>query len=144
MANHRLLLISIVLIGFGLIGIVTTTFFHSGGWAPLMMGQGMMGPNPMREMMERMMPDLLPPGTSPETLPEPDNLGARLLVQYCTQCHNLPSPSLHIVEEWPGIAMRMFRRMPMMSGMGMMMSIEAPSPGEQQTIITYLESHAKK
>ncbi len=28
--------------------------------------------------------------------------------------------------------------------MGMMMSIETLSPGEQQTIITYLESDAKK
>jgi hypothetical protein len=143
MANHRLLLISIVLIGFGLIGIITTTFFHSGGWVP-MVGQGMMGLNPMTEMMERMMPDLLPPGTSPENLPEPDSQGARLLVQYCIQCHNLPSPSLHTAGEWPGIARRMFRRMSMMFGMGMVMSIETPSPGEHQTIITYLESHAQK
>jgi cytochrome c2 len=147
MGNHRLLLISVVLIGFGLIGIVTTTSFHDGGWASSMMGRGMMSENPMRNMMQRMMPEMLPSGIIPEELPDPNSKGAELLVYYCTQCHNLPSPSMHTAEEWPGIVSRMFRRMSMMSrmrGMGMMMSIEMPSPEDQQTILTYLQSHALK
>lgn len=111
------------------------------------MGPGMMGPNPMRDMMQWMMPDLVPPGVIPENLPDPNSKEAELLVYYCTQCHNLPGPSMHTAEEWPRIARRMFRRMSMMSGRGgmcMMMNIEMPSPEDQQTILTYLQSHALK
>jgi cytochrome c5 len=79
---------------------------------------------PMRGMMHRMIPDLVPPGVEPQDLPDPDGRGARLLVRYCGQCHNLPSPAMHSSSEWPAISERMFYRMEMMSGM---MGIESPS-----------------
>lgn len=47
------------------------------------------------EMMQDMMSGRLPPGIEPEDLPETDSTGAKLIVRYCTQCHNLPSPSMH-------------------------------------------------
>lgn len=103
------------------------------------MGGGGMGQ--MRDMMHRMMPDLLPPGVEPENLPDPNSSGAKLLVRYCTQCHNLASPSMHTAEEWPVVANRMFRRMSRMSGMGMM-NVGYPSSDEQQTIIAYLKAHS--
>jgi cytochrome c5 len=109
------------------------------------MGGGMMDREGMKGMMQRMMPDMLPPGIKPEDLPAPDSSGARLLVHYCTQCHNLPSPAMHTAEQWPEITARMFHRMSMMSGMmNMMMNVGSPSYEEQQTIVAYLEVHALK
>jgi cytochrome c5 len=55
----------------------------------------------MREMMQRIMGDVLPPGMDPALLPEPKSEGARLLTGYCNQCHNLPGPGMHIAAEWP-------------------------------------------
>ncbi len=150
MQNNRTLLVATVLIAVGMAGMVTTGWFvgygNPGSWVYSMMGGGMMGRNPMGEMMQQMMPDLVPPGVNPEDLPDPKSRGAQLLVYYCTQCHNLPSPSMDTAEEWPAIADRMFRRMARMSaaGGGMMMSVEMPTPEEQRVIVAYLESHAMK
>jgi cytochrome c5 len=96
---------------------------------------------PMRNMMHRMMPDMVPPGVEPENLPEPDGRGARLLVRYCWQCHNLPSPAMHSAAEWPGIADRMFYRIDRMSGM---MGIESPSQDDRAAILEYLKTNAMK
>jgi Cytochrome C oxidase, cbb3-type, subunit III len=149
MENNRLLIIAAVLIAIGGIGIFQTTwcggYQNPDDWASLMMGGGMMNRDMMRGMMNQMMPDLVPPGVSPENLPDPKSEGAQLLVYYCTQCHNLPSPSMHTAEEWPVIIDRMFRRISRMSGgMGMMMSVEMPSPDEQRTIVSYLVSHGMR
>lgn len=103
-----------------------------------MMGRG----SGMRGMMQRMMPDMLPPGIEPEELPDRNSRGAKLLIRYCTSCHNLPSPAMHSAEEWPAIAERMFQRMDMMGGMRMMMSSKAPAPEEQKSIVAYLKEHA--
>jgi cytochrome c2 len=96
---------------------------------------------PMRGMMHRMMPDLVPPGVEPKDLPDPNGRGAHLLVRYCGQCHNLPNPSMHSAGEWPAIAERMFYRMDMMSGM---MGIESPSDSDRTAIIGYLKTYAMK
>jgi cytochrome c2 len=145
MGNHRTFLIAAVLIALGIVGIITTAWFtdyqNSNSWTSSMMGSGMMGQNPMRGMMQQMMPDLVPPGVNPEDLPDPNSKGAQLIVYYCTACHNLPSPSMHSAEEWPVVADRMFRRMSRMSG-GMMMNVEMPSPEEQQDIVAYLRAHS--
>jgi cytochrome c2 len=154
MKNNRSLVIAIILIAFGVVGIATMRWFDryqdSSGWASPMMGRGMMGhgmmdQDRMREMMHQMMPDLVPPGVSPENLPDPNSQGAKLLVRYCAQCHNLPNPSMHSAEDWPVVADRMIRRMSRMSGaggMGTMMNIEILSPGEQQTIVAYLKANS--
>lgn len=110
-----------------------------------------MGRNQMREMMQGMMSGRLPPGIKPGDLPEPASSGAKALVRYCIQCHNLPSPAMHSAEEWPAVEARMFSRMEMMAGMrgkmgGMMMretiDIQAPSKEEEVTILAYLQQHA--
>jgi cytochrome c5 len=111
--------------------------------------------NPMREMMQAMMSGVVTPGIKPEQLPDPSSEGARLVVEYCAQCHNLPSPAMHSASEWPAIAERMFRRMAMYSQMGMgkmggmgmggmmgMMNMKSPSSQDQQAIVGYLKKYA--
>ncbi len=105
------------------------------------MSHGRGGFGQMRGMMQGMMPELLPPGVTPENLPDPKSQGAKLLVRYCHQCHNLPSPSMHSAEEWPDIATRMFYRMEMMSGR---MGIESPTREDQVAIVNYLKTYALK
>jgi len=111
-----------------------------------MMGGGNM--KGMREMMQRMMGDVLPPGIDPALLPAPDSKGAKLLSRYCAQCHNLPGPGMHTASEWPPVVKRMNRRTQMMSGhgmMGMMMGgVEAPSERELQELVAYLQKHAQR
>ncbi|HSA78606.1 MAG TPA: hypothetical protein VLG72_07100 [Nitrospirota bacterium] len=111
------------------------------GWA-----QGMMGGEGMREMMQNMMGDMLPPPMDPALLPDPNSQGARLLRRFCTQCHYLPGPGLHTAAEWPAVEGRMDRRMRMMSRHGMMMMgrIEAPDKQELAAILGYLQVHAQK
>lgn len=111
-----------------------------------MMGRGM-----MPHMMQDMWGGRLPPGIRPEDLPDPGSEGSALVSRYCTQCHNLPSPTIHTAEEWPAVAARMFGRMEMMAqrghhrgmmrrhGMG---SILAPTADEQRGLLAYLQQHA--
>lgn len=98
-----------------------------------MMGRqgGMMGPNRMG--------DTLPIGVKPSQLPDPESNGAKLLSQYCSQCHKIPSPRLHTDDEWPLVLTRMVERMDMMDigGMGMM-QVESPSQAELVAISSYL------
>ena len=149
---------SVVFMAIGMAGILATAGFGGitafGDWPPY--GSGMMGVisrGHMKEMMQEMISGRLPPGIKPESLPEPASPGARLLAQYCTQCHNLPSPTMHAAEEWPVVESRMFSRMKMMHGMrgmmgGMMrrrmMDLEAPSKQEEEAILAYLQQHALK
>jgi cytochrome c5 len=92
------------------------------------MGRGMMGGMPSR--------DVVPPGTRPEDLPSPESRGAALVNQYCTQCHNLPSPLLHSAAEWPQVVERMrqnittLKRTPFTSA-------------EREAIVRYLQEHAR-
>jgi cytochrome c2 len=83
----------------------------------------------------------LPPGVAPESLPEPASRGAKLLVQYCTQCHALPSPVMHGAADWPSIARRMWVRIDMMAGA---LSIQSPSTSARAMLLAYLEKHALK
>ena len=95
----------------------------------------------MREMMQRMMPDRLPPGIDPKLLPDPQSAGARALERYCNQCHNLPGPGMHTAAEWPAVVGRMEARMRMMTGM--MGGIAAPTKTESDALLRYLQAHAQ-
>ncbi len=144
--------IVVVLIVFGVTGIIaiasSADLQTDAPRTNTMMGEGMMGGmmdhGGMKGMMQRMMPDMLPPGTKPEDLPAPDSTGAKLLVRFCGQCHNLPTPAMHTAEQWSTITARMFYRMSMMSGMMGMMNVESPSYEEQQIIVAYLKARALK
>lgn len=105
------------------------------------MGMGMMDRHGMREMMQRMMPGELPPGLDPSLLPEQGSAGARALERYCAQCHALPGPGMHTLDEWPAVVERMARRMRMMEGM---MGVEAAPEADMRSLLRYLQAHAQK
>ena len=99
----------------------------------------------MKVLMKQMIPDRLPPGISPEKLPEPDSLGAKLLQQYCSQCHDIFSPRMHSAEKWSSVFQRVSWHMQMMprgEKMGRMIQIKAPSPQEGTELLTYLKQHS--
>lgn len=144
MKSCRNLNIGVVLLLAGVVGLMTT----SGSCNSMgnMMG-GMMDRDSMKGMMKNRMGVQLPPGIEPEELPESQSSGAKLLVQYCTQCHNLPGPGMHSAQAWQSVVKRMNQRMQMMSGrntMGMMHDVEAPTDRELETLNAYLQKHAQK
>ena len=101
--------------------------------------------SPHGPMLER----ILPPTFALEQLPERDSRGARLVVGYCVQCHNLPNPAMHHAEKWPPIVDRMVLRMEGRGNMGalmaeMMAGVKAPSDEETKAINAYLQRFAQK
>ena len=101
--------------------------------------------SPHGPMLER----ILPPTFSLQQLPEGDTRGAKLVVSYCVQCHNLPNPAMHHAEKWPGVVQRMVLRMEGKGNMGtlmaeMMAGVKAPGADDTKTIIAYLQRHAQK
>jgi len=101
--------------------------------------------SPHGPLLER----ILPPTFELHQLPERRSRGARLLVQYCVQCHNLPNPAMHQAAKWPGIFERMVVRMRGKGNLGelmqdMMEGVEAPSVGEAEALLAYLRKHSQR
>lgn len=91
---------------------------------------------------------ILPPGPKAAALPEPDSDGARLLLQYCVQCHNLPSPAMHTPQRWGRIVERMVWRMEGRGNMGELMQdlmdkVKAPTAAEKEALLAYLRRHGQ-
>lgn len=87
--------------------------------------------------------DTAPPGIDPATLPEPHSRGARLLQQYCVQCHQLTGPGRHTAEEWPAVLERMNMLMDVSRRFrGLMGSIRMPDSDELRALGDYLAAHA--
>lgn len=91
---------------------------------------------------------ILPPGPKAAALPEAGSEGARLLVQYCVQCHSLPSPAMHTPERWGRIVERMVWRMEGRGNMGALMKelmdqVRAPSPAEKEALLAYLRRNGQ-
>jgi hypothetical protein len=101
--------------------------------------------SPHGPMLER----ILPPTFALEQLPERQSRGAKLVVAYCVQCHNLPNPAMHHDAKWPGIVQRMVLRMEGKGNMGtlmaeMMAGVKAPDAEDTKAIVAYLQRHAQK
>jgi len=101
--------------------------------------------SPHGPLLER----ILPPTFEARQLPEPRSPGARLTIQYCVQCHNLPNPAMHHAAKWRSIVERMVPRMEGKGNMGTLMAdmmggVKAPSPEEVKIIVAYLRKHAQK
>jgi hypothetical protein len=101
--------------------------------------------SPHGPMLER----VLPPTFELRQLPERKSRGARLLVQYCVQCHNLPNPAMHHAAKWPGIFERMAVRMRGKGNLGelmreMMASVEAPTVAEAEILLAYLQKNSQR
>ncbi len=82
---------------------------------------------------------LPPPGVSPTDLPDPESQGAKLLVQYCINCHNLPSPATHSTTDWPRTVRRMWLRA---AGVPESFGVPVPSTAERQVMLQYLIDNA--
>jgi hypothetical protein len=101
--------------------------------------------SPHGPMLER----ILPPTFAVEQLPERDSRGAKLVIGYCVQCHNLPNPAMHHAAKWPAVVHRMVLRMEGKGNMGVLMAemmagVKAPSGEDSQAIVDYLERYAQK
>src|ERR671914_1601735 len=101
--------------------------------------------SPHGPMLER----ILPPTFDAARLPERESSGAKLVVAYCVQCHNLPNPAMHHAEKWPGIVPRMVLRMEGKGNLGtlmaeMMAGVKAPGSEETKAIVAYLQRHSQK
>jgi len=101
--------------------------------------------SPHGPLLER----ILPPTFEPTQLPEPGSRGARLVVEYCVQCHNLPNPAMHHAAKWPGIVERMVVRMRGRGNLGMLMEemmagVKAPADEERAALLAYLQRNAQR
>jgi cytochrome c5 len=101
--------------------------------------------SPHGPMLER----ILPPTFDAAQLPQRKSQGARLVMAYCVQCHNLPNPAMHHAAKWPGVVQRMVLRMEGKGNMGALMSemmagVKAPGAEDTKTIVAYLRRHAQK
>jgi len=101
--------------------------------------------SPHGPLLER----ILPPTFDVAKLPEPKSGGARLTVQYCVQCHNLPNPAMHHAAKWPTIVERMVLRMEGKGNYGqlmfeMMAGVRAPSAAEAKALVAYLQKHGQR
>jgi hypothetical protein len=96
-----------------------------------------------------MLEHILPPTFELAQLPDRQSRGARLLVRYCVQCHNLPNPAMHQAAKWPAIFERMVVRMRGKGNMGelmqeMMAGVQAPSAEEASVLLAYVRKHGQK
>jgi hypothetical protein len=101
--------------------------------------------SPHGPMLER----ILPPAFDRRQMPESRSDGARLAVQYCVQCHNLPNPAMHHAAKWPAIVERMVLRMEGKGNLGKLMydlmaGVKAPSATETGVLVEYLQKHSQK
>jgi cytochrome c2 len=101
--------------------------------------------SPHGPMLER----ILPPTFAVAQLPSPKSRGAKLVVQYCVQCHNLPNPAMHEAKKWPTVFDRMVVRMRGRGNMGelmkeMMAGVQAPSDEEAKILLAYLRSNGQR
>ena len=100
--------------------------------------------SPHGPMLER----ILPPTFEAAQLPQRDSRGAKLVIGYCVQCHNLANPAMHHAEKWPAIVQRMVLRMQGKGNMGtlmaeMMAGVKAPNEADTRAIIEYLGRHGQ-
>lgn len=101
--------------------------------------------SPHGPMLER----ILPPTFETARLPDNESRGARLVVRYCVQCHNLPNPAMHHAAKWPAVFERMVVRMRGRGNMGelmqeMMAGVEAPTEDEASVLLDYLGKNGQK
>ena len=101
--------------------------------------------SPHGPMLER----ILPPTFAAAHLPNPGSRGAKLVIGYCVQCHNLPNPAMHHAAKWPPIVQRMVLRMEGKGNMGILMAemmagVKAPSGEETREIVAYLQRNAQQ
>ncbi|MDH5325842.1 MAG: hypothetical protein OEZ68_19570 [Gammaproteobacteria bacterium] len=86
---------------------------------------------------------VIPKGIIPASLPEPESRGATVLLLYCAQCHDLPTPAMHNPEEWTQVLQRMEKRIQVQRG-GMLARILMPPENDWKVLLSYLQRFAQK
>ena len=81
----------------------------------------------------------IPGGVVADRLPYPQSEGAKLFAQYCSKCHNLPSPRMHSSSDWPMRFEKMMDHAVLMAGTAP--DIKMPTGDEKATIISYLQKN---
>ena len=84
---------------------------------------------------------LPPPGVAAGDLPDPQSRGAQLVIQFCSQCHSLPTPTMHSATDWPSVARRMWLRMELLPTS---LGVQVPPAADRYTILTYLLANSLK
>jgi cytochrome c5 len=84
---------------------------------------------------------LPPPEVTAADLPDPGSPGAKLVAQYCAQCHHLPAPSMHSATDWPGVVRRMWLRMEWLPPS---LGVQLPAVPERFVMLDYLVANALK
>lgn len=64
-----------------------------------------------------------------------------LEMQYCGQCHSLPTPMAHSATDWPSVARRMWLRMEMLPAS---LGVQVPTAAQRYSILTYLLANSLK
>lgn len=104
--------------------------------------EALLGKNSAPDVMRSVMGEILPPGTHPAALPEPQSVGAQLLQRYCVQCHELPGPGLHTGDEWPTVVARMQDRILRLSESERTLVHVTPlNTGEMSNLLHYLKRY---
>lgn len=104
--------------------------------------KALLGENSAPDVMRSVMGEILPPGTDPATLPEPQSVGAQLLQRYCVQCHELPGPGLHTGDEWPTVVARMQDRILRLSdGERTLIHVTPLNTAEMTDLLRYLKHY---
>ncbi len=83
----------------------------------------------------------MPGGQAAKPLPEPSSQGAKLVTQYCTQCHAAPSPELHTAAEWEAVTSRMAMNMKNFNAANWH-GVKVPGDAEMKTILGYMQKFA--
>ena len=84
---------------------------------------------------------LPPPGISAADLPDPQSQGAKDLAEFCSQCHNIPSPAAHASTDWPSVARRMWLRIDVLPKD---LSVKVPTVQQRQVMLEYLLANSMK
>jgi cytochrome c5 len=79
------------------------------------------------------------PGVDPDSLPDRTSPGAAVLIQYCTQCHALPSPGMHGAQDWPFVARQMWLYIDELQGE---LGVQSPSTAQRAQLLSYLQANA--
>ena len=125
--------------------VISAAALAQGADDPIALARKRWSESPHGPMLER----ILPPTFESRQLPAATSRGARLMVQYCVQCHNLPNPAMHEAKKWPTVFERMVVRMRGRGNMGelmheMMAGVQAPSDEEAGVLLAYLRRNAQK
>ena len=77
-----------------------------------------------------------------DDLPESDSNGAKMIMYFCSQCHNPPGPGLHTEEQWNHVYWKMYWRMHLMKAQ--FKSFKVPKYDEGEVMFAYLKKHAMR